>query len=81
MTKESDGKLLVTTRFPSRNLFTRPFRGKTNLKLVYKIKAPRRSVLDIDHDRGVVSVTGTVPGFAAVMIKRGSERAARLKLC
>jgi hypothetical protein len=58
ITKESAGKLLVTTQFPSRNLFTRPFKAKTNLKLVYKIKAPRNVVLDIDHDIGVVNVTG-----------------------
>jgi len=58
MTKESADKLLVTTNFPSRNLFTRPFRAKTNLKLVYKIKVPRNTVLDIDHDMGVVNVIG-----------------------
>lgn len=58
ITKEPDDKLLVTSNFPSRNLFTRPFRAKTNLKLVYKIKAPRNTVLDIDHDMGVVSVSG-----------------------
>lgn len=56
--KESDNRLVVSTKFPSRSLFARPFRGKTNLKLLYKIKAPRRSVLDIDHSMGVVSVTG-----------------------
>lgn len=58
ITKESDDKLVVTTKFPSRNLFTRPFRAKTNLKLVYKIKAPRTTVLDIDHDMGEVNVSG-----------------------
>lgn len=58
VTKQDADKLLVTTKFPSRNIFTRPFRGKTNLKLVYRIKAPRTSVLDIDHDMGVVNISG-----------------------
>jgi hypothetical protein len=55
-------RLLVTTAFPDRNL-SRPFRGKSNVELVYKIKAPRNCNLAIEHDTGIVNVkniTGNV---------------------
>ena len=54
--KAAENELVVATRFPSRNLFTRPLRGKSNLELVYRIKAPRETTLQIQHSIGGVKV-------------------------
>lgn len=53
-------RILVTTAFPGRNLFTRPLKGKSNVDLDYKIKVPRRSRLIIKHDIGEVRVRDIV---------------------
>jgi hypothetical protein len=50
------GRLMITTTYPDRTLLKRPFRGKTNLELIYRIRAPRTSNLVIEHDTGVVNV-------------------------
>lgn len=56
--KESAGKLRIETRFPDRDLFSRPFRGKTNVNVKYRIKAPANTSLSIDHEVGEVDVSG-----------------------
>ena len=57
-TLESASRLVIETEFPSRNLFKRPLRGKSNLDLEYRVKAPRNTRLDIRHDIGEVAVAG-----------------------
>ncbi|MGH9661130.1 MAG: hypothetical protein ACRD96_21460, partial [Bryobacteraceae bacterium] len=67
--KESDARFVVTTEFPSRNLFTRPLRGKTNVELEYKIRVPRYSSLHIKHDIGEVrikDVAGSINATARI---------------
>ena len=50
--KVSESRFVISTEFPSRSLFSRPLRGKTNLELEYRIKVPRESNLVIRHDIG-----------------------------
>ena len=54
--KTAENELTITTRFPSRNLFLRPLRAKSNLELIYRIKAPRELSLKIEHEVGEVRV-------------------------
>jgi hypothetical protein len=49
----------ITTEMP-RRLLQRPLRGKTNIELVYRIKAPHRVNLEIQHDLGKVTVEDVV---------------------
>jgi hypothetical protein len=53
---EQPNRLVISTSFPDRRVFTRPLRGKSNIELSYKIKAPRRVKLSIKHDTGEVTV-------------------------
>ena len=57
-TLESASRLVIETEFPSRNLFKRPLRGKSNLDLEYRIRVPRNTRLDIRHDIGEVVIAG-----------------------
>jgi hypothetical protein len=50
------GHLVITTRFPDRNLLTRPLKGKTNLDLTYEIRLPRNTALNVHHDVGDVRI-------------------------
>src|SRR5579864_1297298 len=54
--KRGDHELVISTIFPSRSLFKRPLRGKSNLQLEYHIQAPQQSKLVIHHDEGEVRV-------------------------
>jgi hypothetical protein len=54
--RPADNKVEIATEFPSRNLFTRPLRGKTNMEVKYKIRLPLAARLDIEHDIGEVNV-------------------------
>ena len=58
--RDRDNGIVISTAFPSRNLFTRSLRNKTNVELVYKIRVPRRSNLYIRHDIGEVQVKDVV---------------------
>ena len=58
--QDKDNGVVISTVFPSRNLFTRPLRRKTNVELVYKIRVPRRSNLYIKHDIGEVQVKDVI---------------------
>jgi hypothetical protein len=57
-TVEKDSPVSITLKSfqPSSNLLTRPFGGKSQVKLAYTIRVPRRSNLNIDHSMGVVAV-------------------------
>jgi hypothetical protein len=50
------GYMVITTRFPDRNVFTRPLKGKSNLDLSYEIRLPRDTALRIAHDIGDVRI-------------------------
>ena len=58
--RDRDNGLVIATVFPSRNLFTRPLRRKSNVELIYKIRVPRRSNLYIRHDIGEVQVKDVI---------------------
>ena len=53
--RPSDDHLIITTSFPTRKL-PRPLRGKSNVQLEYRIRAPRQTRLVIRHDVGDVEV-------------------------
>ena len=53
---QNANRLVISTSFPDRSLFTRPLRGKSNIELSYKIKMPRQVKLSIEHDTGEVRV-------------------------
>jgi hypothetical protein len=55
-TGQSANHLVISTSFPDRSLFTRPLRGKSNIDLSYKIKAPRTVKVAIEHDTGEVNI-------------------------
>jgi len=63
--KTSETRFVITTEFPSRNLFSRPLRGKTNVELEYHIKVPRQSSLYIKHDIGEVNIIGVAGNIEA----------------
>lgn len=54
--KTNDDRFLITTEFPSRHLLKRPFGGRSNVSLLYKIKVPLKSNLVIKHEVGEVTV-------------------------
>ncbi len=58
--RPGDNQIVVTTVFPSRNLVTRPLKGKSNVELIYKIKVPHRTCVSIKHDVGEVTVSNIV---------------------
>ncbi len=80
--KESREKLRIETVFPKRDLFS-PFRGKTNVHVRYRIKAPANTSLWIDHEVGEVDVSGVKAdieirnriGEVNVKLPRGAYRA------
>lgn len=55
---DDNRRILIDTNFPSRKLFSRPLRGKSNAMLTYEIHVPRDSRLYIHHDIGEVRVGG-----------------------
>ena len=57
--RPSDNHLVITTTFPDRNL-TRPLRGKSNVDLEYRIRAPRQTRLIVKHNIGEVNVSDIV---------------------
>ena len=56
--RKADDRLVLSTGFPSRSLFYRPLRGKSNLRLVYRIKVPENVNLVVSHDVGSVEAAG-----------------------
>ncbi|MBV8856908.1 MAG: DUF4097 family beta strand repeat protein [Acidobacteria bacterium] len=68
--KDSAASITLAGFQPSSNLLTRPFGGKSAVKLVYTIKVPRRSNVNIDHSMGVVAVND-VSGDLAVKNRIG----------
>lgn len=54
--KDSPASITLKSFQPSTNLLTRPFGGKSDVKITYVIRVPRRSNLNIDHSIGVVAV-------------------------
>jgi hypothetical protein len=65
--RNSAGEVLITTVLPSRNLITRPLRGRTDVSLQYVIKVPRDAHVVIHHDAGDIRLAGlTGPIEAAV---------------
>jgi hypothetical protein len=66
--RNSSGELLITTVLPSRNLITRPLRGRTDVSLQYVIQMPRSAHLVIHHDSGDIRLQGlTGPIEASIL--------------
>lgn len=56
MERLGESKLLVLhTQLPSRTPL-RPMRGRSNLRIEYKLRVPRTSRLMIKHDAGIISI-------------------------
>ena len=55
--RDSAASITLKSFQPSGNLLTRPFGGKSEVKLAYTIRVPRRSNLNIDHSMGTVAVS------------------------
>jgi hypothetical protein len=51
-------EVVVTTTFPKHGALVRPFTGLTNVRLEYRIKAPRSARLIVDHNNGEVHIDG-----------------------
>jgi hypothetical protein len=57
LVKEAEDRMVISTTFPPRSIFTRPLKGKTNVQLIYRIKVPARVDLHVKHDIGEVAAT------------------------
>jgi hypothetical protein len=67
--RPTDNHLIITTSFPSRKP-TRLLRGKANVEMEYRIRAPRQTRVIIRHDIGDVEVNN-IAGDVKVTTKVG----------
>ena len=55
--KQSGNDIVISTVYPSRNLFSHPLSRRSDIEIAYRIRAPHASRLVIDHNRGEVNVS------------------------
>src|SRR5579871_2743426 len=69
VTAKQDGNdVVISTAYPARNAVLHPLSRRSDIGIVYSIKAPRDSKLIVDHKSGGLNVSGISGDIHATLI-------------
>jgi hypothetical protein len=69
VTAKQDGNdVVISTAYPARNALLHPLSRRSDIGIVYSIKAPRNSKLIVDHKSGGLNVSGIGGDIHATLI-------------